>query len=69
MEGQKEEVEKDEGVFVLPPIPAKPVDVMEEKMDWVEIDVETKRTVTCTKCKQPGHNKKSCDMYQAPQAC
>ncbi|KAF5788209.1 putative transcription factor interactor and regulator CCHC(Zn) family [Helianthus annuus] len=69
MEGQKEEVEKDEGVFVLPPIPAKPVDVMEEKMDWDETDMETKRTVTCTKCKQPGHNKKSCDMYQAPQAC
>ncbi|KAK9078813.1 hypothetical protein SSX86_002871 [Deinandra increscens subsp. villosa] len=68
VEDEKEEVEKDEGVLVLPPIPSKPVDVMKERMDWDdEIEVETKRTVTCTKCKQPGHNKKSCNLYQVQQ--
>ncbi|KAK1413984.1 hypothetical protein QVD17_29721 [Tagetes erecta] len=61
---EKQEEEEDSLVLVLPPIPAKPVDAMKEKMDWDEIEVETKRTVTCTKCKQPGHNKKSCNMYQ-----
>ncbi|KAL8189573.1 hypothetical protein R6Q57_029139 [Mikania cordata] len=70
VEDEKEEVEKDEGVLVLPPIPAKPVDVMKVKTDWDdEIEVKTKRTVTCTKCKQPGHNKKSCNLYQVEQAC
>ncbi|KAJ0677025.1 putative transcription factor interactor and regulator CCHC(Zn) family [Helianthus annuus] len=82
VEGEKVEIEKDEGgkgkiaedddarVLVLPPIPVKTVDVMKEKMDWDETEVETKRTVTCTKCKQPGHNKKSCNLYQLQQeAC
>lgn len=84
LEGEKEEVEKEEGengkirevedddsdVLVLPPIPAKPANVTKEKMEWDEAEVETKRTVTCTKCKQPGHNKKSCNLYQAAQqAC
>nr|XP_043624570.1 uncharacterized protein LOC122596113 [Erigeron canadensis] len=62
--------EDDPEVLVLPPIPPKPVDVMTEKTEWDEAEVETKRTVTCTKCKQPGHNKKSCTLYQAAQqAC
>ncbi|KAF5776452.1 putative transcription factor interactor and regulator CCHC(Zn) family [Helianthus annuus] len=82
VEGEKVEIEKDEGgkgkiaedddarVLVLPPIPVKTVDVRKEKMDWDETEVETKRTVTCTKCKQPGHNKKSCNLYQLQQeAC
>ncbi|KAI3775392.1 hypothetical protein L1987_49965 [Smallanthus sonchifolius] len=38
VEDEREEVEKDEGVLVLPPIPAKPVDVMKEKMDWDETE-------------------------------
>ncbi|KAI7725612.1 hypothetical protein M8C21_014794 [Ambrosia artemisiifolia] len=82
VEGEKVEIEKDEGekgkiaadeedglrhVLVLPPIPVQTVDVMKEKMDWDEAEVETKRTVTCTKCKQPGHNKKSCNLYQLQQ--
>ncbi|XP_076910968.1 uncharacterized protein LOC143568787 [Bidens hawaiensis] len=69
MEGEKVNVEKDEGVFVLPPIPAKPADAMKDKMDWVESEMEAKRTVTCTKCKQPGHNKKSCNLHQVDEAC
>ncbi|KAI3803053.1 hypothetical protein L1987_31201 [Smallanthus sonchifolius] len=36
----EKEVEKDEGVLVLPPIPAQPVDVMKEKMDWDETEAE-----------------------------
>ncbi|KAI3714884.1 hypothetical protein L6452_21845 [Arctium lappa] len=70
-EDQKEEIEKDEDdpdVFVLPPIPTKPADSGKEKMEWEEVEGETKRTVTCTKCKQPGHNKKSCNFYQMQQA-
>ncbi|XP_024979849.1 uncharacterized protein LOC112516847 [Cynara cardunculus var. scolymus] len=70
-EDQKEEIEKDEDdpdVFVLPPIPTKPADSGKEKMEWDEIEGETKRTVTCTKCKQQGHNKKSCNFYQMQQA-
>ncbi|KAD2394291.1 hypothetical protein E3N88_41268 [Mikania micrantha] len=69
VEDEKEETEKDEDVLVLPPIPVKPVDAIKEKMDWDETEVETKRTVTCTKCKQPGHNKKSCNLHQLQQAC
>lgn len=82
VEDEKEELEKDEDekgkireeevdsdVLVLPPIPAKSVDVIKEKMEWDETEVEAKRTVTCTKCKQPGHNKKSCNLYQVQQAC
>ncbi|KAK9053940.1 hypothetical protein SSX86_025015 [Deinandra increscens subsp. villosa] len=83
VEDEKEAIEKDEGekgkiskeeeedvhVLVLPPIPAKPVDAMEKKMDWDETEMETKRTVTCTNCKQPGHNKKSCNLRQLQQAC
>ncbi|KAK1417199.1 hypothetical protein QVD17_26323 [Tagetes erecta] len=70
-EGEKEEVKKDEeSVLVLPPIPAKPVDVMEkENMHCDETEVEPKRTVTCTKCKQPGHNKKSCTLFKVQEAC
>ncbi|KAI3524402.1 hypothetical protein L1887_03056 [Cichorium endivia] len=79
VEGENEEGGKDEGekgkiitedeVLVLPPIPVQPADVAKEKMEWEETEVETKRTVTCTKCKQPGHNKKSCNLYQLQQAC
>ncbi|XP_071715677.1 uncharacterized protein [Rutidosis leptorrhynchoides] len=71
VEGQNGEIRKTEDnndesdVLVLPPIPVKPADVAKEKMEWDEAEVETKRTVTCTKCKQPGHNKKSCNFYQA----
>ncbi|XP_076932630.1 uncharacterized protein LOC143598249 isoform X2 [Bidens hawaiensis] len=68
-EGEKGKLEEDDGVLVLPPIPAKTVDVVKEKMDWEETEVETKRTVTCTKCKQQGHNKKSCNLFQLQQAC
>ncbi|KAJ9557862.1 LOW QUALITY PROTEIN: hypothetical protein OSB04_012476 [Centaurea solstitialis] len=70
-EDQKEEILKEEDdpdVFVLPPIPTKPADSGKEKMEWDEIEGEPKRTVTCTKCKQPGHNKKSCNFYQMQQA-
>ncbi|PWA57007.1 PB1 domain-containing protein [Artemisia annua] len=81
VENEKMEVEKDDGVkgkisetdndpnvLVLPPIPVKPA-VVKENMEWEEKEVETtKRTVTCTKCKQTGHNKKSCNFYQAQQA-
>ncbi|XP_023733964.1 uncharacterized protein LOC111881803 [Lactuca sativa] len=74
VEGEKEEGEKckitkeEDEVVVLPPIPVKPADEVKEKMEWEETEVETKRTVTCTKCKQPGHNKKSCNLYQVQQA-
>lgn len=70
-EDQKEKIEQDEDdpdVFVLPPIPTKPADSGKEKMEWDEIEGETKRTVTCTKCRQTGHNKKSCNFYQMQQA-
>ncbi|GJT78263.1 hypothetical protein Tco_1044988 [Tanacetum coccineum] len=68
VKGKISETNDDPNVLVLPPIPVKPA-VVKENIEWEEKEVETtKRTVTCTKCKQTGHNKKSCNFYQAQQA-
>lgn len=76
-EGSKVDVEKDDegkiirvkeddedpNVFVLPPIPTKPSsNTVKKEMDGVETEGEIKRRVTCSKCKQPGHYKKSCKI-------
>ncbi|KAK2986224.1 hypothetical protein RJ640_010058 [Escallonia rubra] len=50
--------EADSSVIVLPPCPSRPL--IQEKKERSEIEGATKRTVTCTRCKEAGHNKKSC---------
>ncbi|KAL0385232.1 UNVERIFIED_CONTAM: hypothetical protein Sradi_2917500 [Sesamum radiatum] len=42
---------------VLPPAPRSP---NQQKKDQTKTDDPDKRTVTCSKCKEPGHNKASC---------
>lgn len=42
---------------VLPPIPRTP---NQPKKEQTKMDDPDRRTVTCSKCKEPGHNKASC---------
>lgn len=43
---------------VLPPVPTRTA--AQEKRELKESESVDKRTVTCTRCKEEGHNKKSC---------
>lgn len=43
---------------VLPPVPTRTA--AQEKREQKEAELVDKRTVTCTRCKEEGHNKKSC---------
>lgn len=43
---------------VLPPVPTRTA--AQEKRELKEAESVDKRTVTCTRCKEEGHNKKSC---------
>ncbi|KAL8136072.1 hypothetical protein AgCh_010608 [Apium graveolens] len=43
---------------VLPPVPTRTA--AQEKRELKEAELVDKRTVTCTRCKEEGHNKKSC---------
>ncbi|KAL8057364.1 hypothetical protein ABFX02_04G179850 [Erythranthe guttata] len=52
----KEDAESDD-VKVLPPAPRP---ASEQKKEQSKIEDPDKRTVTCSKCKEPGHNKASC---------
>lgn len=47
-----------ESVQVLPPIPPKLTP--EQKKEQARKEALNRRTVTCTRCKEPGHNKASC---------
>ncbi|KAL3529619.1 hypothetical protein ACH5RR_008941 [Cinchona calisaya] len=53
----KEEADSD-SVQVLPPDPPKLSP--EQKREQARKDALNRRTVTCTRCKEPGHNKASC---------
>lgn len=44
-------------VKVLPPAPRAP---NQQKKEQIKAEDPDKRTVTCSKCKEPGHNKASC---------
>ncbi|XP_071724502.1 uncharacterized protein [Rutidosis leptorrhynchoides] len=63
--GNVREENEDPNVLMLPPIPTKSFALMlkkEKEAEFAETDGEPKSTVTCSKCKQPGHNKKSCKI-------
>ncbi|XP_047951699.1 uncharacterized protein LOC125197046 [Salvia hispanica] len=48
--------EEDDDEKVLPPVPCSPNQLKERS----KMDDPDRRTVTCSKCKEPGHNKASC---------
>ncbi|KAL3512986.1 hypothetical protein ACH5RR_025703 [Cinchona calisaya] len=53
----KEEADSD-SVQVLPPNPPKLT--TQQKKELARMEALNRRTVTCTRCKEPGHNKASC---------
>lgn len=53
-----EDEDADSTVHVLPPVPTR--SPSQEKKELKEAESANKRTVTCTRCKEAGHNKKSC---------